>query len=444
MKNMKRLLTLILALCIVMGMVACSGGKDASSTADQSSASDESKASEPESTSSASEESAAEDGKTLVYWSMWNSTEPQAAVIQEAIAAYEEQTGNTVQVEWKGRDIASVIQAALEGGETIDLFDEDFMRMSKNYAKNLADLESMAAEVEYDSYAVAALPAAVRGWSGNLSCIPYQPYTSGIFYDKAAFEKAGVTAEPQTWEEFLDACQKLKDAGYIPLAQDDAYALYTLGYQLARYMTQEGVSKLVTEWTWSGSPEALKAANDIAQLRELGYLSDTAPDAYPAGENEIGFGNAAMVVNASWVPGEITNNTGCDIEWGMFNYPTVAGGKDPSTIANVGAQALGIPSNSQNSQEAFDLIMMITSGEYDQKMALESNGIPADTRNSEWPEMIAGCRDAFNALTNVYDWNCGLNDNGDMSEIMQEGAAKLFNGTYTGQQFIDAMDEAGQ
>lgn len=58
--------------------------------------------------------------------------------------------------------------------------------------------------------------------------------------------------------------------------------------------------------------------------------------------------------------------------------------------------------------------------------------------------MIADCRDAFNALTNVYDWNCGLNDNGDMSEIMQDGAAKLFNGTYTGQQFIDAMDEAGR
>lgn len=428
--KLKKLLSLAMAGCLSLSLAAC-GTPAANNSPSPSNA-------QP----SQSQTGTPKSGKTLVYWSMWNATEPQAEVIQAAIADYEAQSGNKVQVEWKGRDMATIIQAALEGSEKIDLFDEDFMRMSKNYGKHLADLEDMASAVGYNDYAVAALPTAVRGWAGSLVCIPYQPYTSGVFYNKAAFTEAGITAEPKTWNEFLDACQKLKDAGYIPLAQDDAYALYTLGFQLARYMTQPGVSKLATDWTWSSSPEALKAANDIATLRERGFLSDTAPDAYPAGENEIGFGNAAMVVNASWVPGEITNNTGCDLEWGMFNYPTVDGGKDPATVANVGAQALGIPSKSENIQEAFDLVTMITSGKYDQEMALKSNGIPADTRNTEWPEMIAGCRDAFNALTNVYDWNCGLNDNGDMSEVMQDGAMKLFNGTYTGQQFIDAMAAA--
>ena len=30
---------------------------------------------------------------TLVYWSMWEATEPQGQVIQEAVDAYTEQTG---------------------------------------------------------------------------------------------------------------------------------------------------------------------------------------------------------------------------------------------------------------------------------------------------------------------------------------------------------------
>ena len=40
---------------------------------------------------------------TLVYWSMWESTEPQGQVIQEAVDAYTEQTGVKVDLQFKGR-----------------------------------------------------------------------------------------------------------------------------------------------------------------------------------------------------------------------------------------------------------------------------------------------------------------------------------------------------
>lgn len=101
-------------------------------------------------------------GTDLIYWSMWNSTEPQAVVIQEAIDAYQKKTGNTVTVEWKGRDINTLIQAALDAGEKIDLFDEDYQRIGTQYAASCMDLESMAKAADYDSFAVAALPTAVR------------------------------------------------------------------------------------------------------------------------------------------------------------------------------------------------------------------------------------------------------------------------------------------
>lgn len=189
--------------------------------------------------------------------------------------------------------------------------------------------------------------------AGELIAIPYQPYTSGVFYNKAAFTAAGIEKEPETWTEFLEVCQKLKDAGYVPLVQDDAYVLYTYGFQLARYIGQEGVEELAVNGGWAQSAEAKKAADDIANLVAQGYIDGL--DVYPEGENRIGFEEAAMVVNASWVPGEITNNTDCDLEWGMFNYPAVEGGKDPNTIANIGAQAFAIPSYSEHPQEAFDL-----------------------------------------------------------------------------------------
>ena len=398
-----------------------------------------SSAATPASTSAPAKAESAE----LVYWSMWNNTEPQAIVIQEAVKAYEAKSGNTVTIEWKGRDIKDIIQAALDAGTKIDLFDDDFMRVGQNYAASCMDLEEFAKAADYDSYAVAALPTAARKWAGSLKEIPYQPYTSGVFYNKAAFEKAGITAEPKTWTEFLDACEKLKAAGFIPLAQDDAYAMYTLGFQLARYIGQDGIVKVVNEGLWAEEPAVAKAVNDIVALKTKGYLSTSAPDAFPAGENEIGLGNAAMVVNASWVPGEITTNTECDLEWGMFNYPTGDGGKDPSTIANVGAQAFAIPAKSENGQAAFDLITMITSGEFDQKMALDSNGIPADTRNGEWPKLIAGCKDSFNALTDVYDWNMGLNTDPDIQVVIKDSILKVFEGKMDAAAFVAELEKAG-
>ena len=43
------------------------------------------------------------------------------------------------------------------------------------------------------------------------------------FYNKAAFAKAGITGIPTTWQQLLDACAKLKKAGYIPLALGGDY-----------------------------------------------------------------------------------------------------------------------------------------------------------------------------------------------------------------------------
>lgn len=112
----------------------------------------------------------------------------------------------------------------------------------------------------------------------------------------------------------------------------------------------------------------------------------------------------------------------------------------PAAVRNWAGELIAIPSYSEHPQEAFDLITKIPSGEFDEKMAMASNGIPADTRNEEWPEMLAGVREAFNVQTGVYDWNCGLNENGDLGTAFQDPAAKLFEGSLDGQGFVEAMD----
>lgn len=423
--KIKKLMSLLIAGCMAFSLTACGTKGDSGDTLD-------------ESLTGNGSETAGE----LVYWSMWNNTEPQAKVIQEAIDAYTTETGVKVKVEWKGRDIGTVLQAALEAGENIDFFDWDYQKISLEYADKVLSLEDMGKAINYDDFAIKALPTSVRKWAGELITIPYQPYTSGVFYNKEMFKKAGIDKEPATWPEFLEVCKKIKDSGVAPIAQDDAYADYVFGYHLARYIGQAEVENISKNGDWAENEYVLKAAQDIIDLIDKGYFSEYAPGAFPEGENEIGYGEAAMIVNASWVPSEITNNTQCDIDWGMFNYPAVEGGKDATTIANVGAQGFAINKNSKNAQAAFDLIMKITTGEFDSKMALECGGIPADTRNEEWPENLVDVREEFLALTDVYDWNGGLNANPDITETVKTNCLKLFEGQLSAQEFVDTMESA--
>ena len=85
------------------------------------------------------------DGKKLVYWAMWSKDEPQAKVIQDAIAKYTEDTGVEVDVQFKGRSgQREGLQPALDAKQTIDLFDEDVNRVNGSWGKYLLDLADVA------------------------------------------------------------------------------------------------------------------------------------------------------------------------------------------------------------------------------------------------------------------------------------------------------------
>lgn len=380
----------------------------------------------------------------LTYWSMWNSTEGQAKVIQEAADAYEKATGVKINIEWKGRDVKTLIGPALDAGEKIDLFDQDYMFILQQCEKYVTDLTDMNAASGYESHALPVLleKAKAEASDGKLKVIPYQPYTSGVWYNKDMFEKAGITEAPKTFDELLSACEKLKAIGVNPMTCDagDGTGLL-MGYQLARYMGQDAVIDLVDNADWANSPEALKAAQDISSLFTKGYMSPNAPDAYPNGQNEIGYDESAMILQCSWIPNEISQNTQADINWGFFPWPSVNGGVDGTEGAVVGSQAFAIVDKSEHKQEAYDFIMSVVTGEYDLKMAQAVSSIPADTANTEWPEAVAGAEPYFKDTTKAYEWAAGLQNNADYKEYIQDAINRLCSQELDPQGFITELSK---
>lgn len=388
------------------------------------------------------------EGKTIVYWSMWSESEPQAQVIKEAVEAYEAESGNTVDLQFKGRSgIREGLQAALDAGTVIDLFDEDIDRVNVQWGAYTMDLEELVKSTGYEETAIAGLMSAAREVAGGtLKSIPYQPNLFEIFYNADIFAEAGVEAVPTTWEEFIAAAEKIAEAGYIPFTTDDAYVTNNFGYQLARYLGVEGVEKVVNEGLWAETPEVLLAAQDYATLAEKGLLSETfGTAAWPTNQNgEFALGDAAMYLNGSWLPNEVKELTGDDFKWGCFAYPEVPNGATGLNAANFGAQVFAINAKSEVAEEAFAIITKITKGEFDAKLSVESVGIPADTTNTEWPEKLASVKPVMDSLTVRFPWAAGIEANADMTPIIKENFQKLCAGEIDAQTFVDNLETASK
>ena len=432
---MKKILSALLASVMILSMLAaCGGGNDG----DASKAPDNTPAPADTTEPSNNEGGKQYDGVTLTMWSMWSSGEPQANVIEEAAAAFEAQTGAKVNIEFKGRDVNKVLSASLEAKENFDIFEDDYQRIANVYKDYVLDVTDMAKAVSYDSWSYACLNNQVIDWVGYLNSIVEQPQVGGIFYDKDAFSNAGVSAEPKTWSEFLDACQKIKDSGVGPIAQDSAYANFAFYHQLVRHLGEAKIEELALNGGWSGTA-AEQAAQDIIDLVNAGYLADGAPDEFPSSQNKIGFGQAAMIVCANYVTAEVNQNTGTEVNWGLFNYPAVDGGAENSA-AYAGANSLAITSYSENAQAAFDFIILLTTGEFDQKMADAAAQIPADSRNTA-PANLTGTVETLLAADKPMSWCSGLNANADLKDTIKSMCTELFEGKYSsGADFCAALD----
>lgn len=443
----KKLLALALVSAMAGSLAACGGSGDtADTTAAATTAASEGSEAPADTTAAADAEAPSGDGQTLVYWSMWESTEPQGQAIQEAVDAFTAETGIKVDLQFKGRTgIREGLQPALDAGTNIDLFDEDIDRVNGVWGDYLMDLEELVKANDYEATANAGLMAACREvGGGTLKSIPYQPNVFAFFYNQAIFDEAGITEVPTTWEELDAACQKIKDAGYTPITDDDAYITSLFGYHMSRLVGQDRTEEIVKNGEWD-DPAVLKTAEAFADFAAKGYFSETiASNVWPAGQNqELALGTAAMYLNGSWLPNEVKDMAGEDFKWGCFSYPAVEGGVDGPEAANYGAQVFAINKNSKNAEAAFQLIMKITKGEYDKKLAEMSSGIPADSTNTEWPALVQCAKPVMDSLTTRYVWAAGAEANADMTPIIKENMLKLVGGTISAQEFVDALKAAG-
>jgi raffinose/stachyose/melibiose transport system substrate-binding protein len=377
---------------------------------------------------------------------MWNEAEPQGQVIARAADAFTKETGIKLDINFNGRDIRRTLQPALDAGEVIDIFDEDVDRVNSAWASYLLPLDSYVSQSypttsgsPYSSVVHKAILDVVklRG-NGSVKTIPYQPFIFTTMYNKDLFSRAGISATPKNWDEFLAACAKLKDIGVAGITVDDAYMSCLFGYTMDRLVGSDACRIMVDRDDFS-NPAVLEFGQIWENMAKNGYIiSNAAGNVWPAGQiQDFAPGRAAMYLNGTWLPNEIRGNAP-NMNWGSFSWPAISPNGDGVEANNFSAQCFGINKNSKYPAEAFRFIVFMTTGQWDSTLAAETLGIPMGV-TSNWPVQLAEAKIVVENTTKQLPWAVGFEDKPEINAKIIENFSRLIKGEFNAQQFADAM-----
>lgn len=131
-------------------------------------------------------------------------------------------------------------------------------------------------------------------YDGKIYAAPYSILYNVLLYNKEVFDKAGVK-EPETFDEFLDVCEKLKASGVTPIAfKNDSWAGFIWFQSLiAAYEPQlyqdlcDGTAKYTDE-------RVVNVMNIWKDMIDKGYF--TKPISITDMEKQIANGEIAMIL----------------------------------------------------------------------------------------------------------------------------------------------------
>ncbi|MFJ2263211.1 ABC transporter substrate-binding protein [Streptomyces sp. NPDC087844] len=270
------------------------------------------------------------DGQKLEVAAVWTGPEQDnfTAVLDE----FEKRTGAEVGYVPTGNNTSTFLGTKIEGGKPPNVAFLPQVGVLHQFAEK-GWVKPMGAEAE------AQLDKNFsKGWQelGAFEGKQYGVYAKAankslVWYNTAAFEAAGITAEPKTWDEFVQTAQTLSDAGSpaVSIGGQDGWTLTDWFENV--YLSQAGpekydqLAKHEIKWT---DPSVKEALTTLAQLW---------------GKDELIAGGKAGALRTEF-PKSVTNTFSGDTPSGMvFEGDFVAANINADTKAEVGTDAKVFP-----------------------------------------------------------------------------------------------------
>lgn len=164
-------------------------------------------------------------------------------------------------------------------------------------------------------------------YDGKIYAAPYSILYNVILYNKEVFEKAGVE-EPQTFEEFLDVCEKLKASGVTPIAfKNDSWAGFIWFQSLIAAYEPQLYQDLCDGTAKYTDARVAEVMNIWKEMIDKGYF--TQPIAIADMEKQMANGEIAMMLEPNREIASLVNNYGMvsGEQLDAFVLPSMDGGK---------------------------------------------------------------------------------------------------------------------
>ncbi|MCB0906173.1 MAG: extracellular solute-binding protein [Nocardioidaceae bacterium] len=391
------------------------------------------------------------DGVTIT-WLHNSNTDPGKAYYEQVAKDFEaDHPGVTIEITaMQHEDMLTKLDAMFQSGEAPDIYMErGGGELADHVEAGLTmDLTDKAADT------IATLGGSVAGWQVDDKTygLPFSVGVVGIWYNKAMFEEAGITATPTNWTEMYAAIDKLKAAGMEPLsvgAGDKWPAAHYWYYFAMRECSQDVLSSAVTSLDFS-DPCFVKAGEDLqtliaAEPFNKGFLSTPAQSGPTSASGLLATGKVAAEMQGHWEPGVMQGLTedgkGLGDDLGWFAFPAVDGGQGDQAAALGGGDAWALSADAPD--EAVDFVEYLLSDEVQQGFAENSMGLPtnpAATSSVADPALasLLQVRDSAPYVQLYFDTAFGASVGGAMNDEI----ALMFAGDASPQDIVDATQTA--
>lgn len=146
---------------------------------------------------------------------------------------------------------------------------------------------------------------------GKKYTVPVNGYWEAMFCNQEVMDAAGVEVPgpDYTWDEFLDDCEKIKEAGYTPIAAAlGEIPHYLWEYSIFNHTEPETHRKIPKDVKSGNGPAWIEGMKDVKELYEKGYF----PENTLSAKDDETFAlftsdKAAFLIDGSWKVGGIVS-----------------------------------------------------------------------------------------------------------------------------------------
>lgn len=308
---------------------------------------------------------------TLTFWHGW-SAPSEVKAIEENVKRFEAAHKNIKVKIVKNMTDDKINQALRAGGsnapDVVSSFSTDSVGKFCDSGA-FVDLKTYLEKSKIDPAKVFHKPLLdYTRFDGNQCALPLLNDAYGLYYNKDAFKKAGITAPPKTWSEFTEVAKKLtqpkgdsyQQLGFMPTYHGYETSVSHYASQWSpTYFDADGKSNLAKDPAFANMMTYQKGLIDqLGGFQKLEKYRNTFGDEWGA-EHPFHLGKVAMQLDGEWRLG-MAKDAKVKFEIGTAPMPVADDQVADYGKGYLAGTIMGIASTSEKKNAAWELVKYMT------------------------------------------------------------------------------------